>query len=223
MYFSYLHELKCEACITEMNYAEHTSHDEHSLRLLIDNIDEPVWLVDNDLIIVACNNAFRKWVSNFIGVEIGKGDDVLYGGTDKAYKDKYEMCYRLALSGREFRSVEDMTVEGELHYTSVAFKPVAGEGGSVVGVSCVARDITEHRKHLFQIENQNAALREIAFIESHKIRGPVATILGLEQFYNYEDLSDPINIEIMEGVKQMSVELDVMIREVVRMSNALGM
>ncbi len=92
-----------------------------------------------------------------------------------------------------------------------------------MGVSCFARDMTEQRKHLFKIEEQNAALREIAFIESHKVRGPLATILGLQQLFNYEDFADPINKDVIEGVTKVSHELDLIIREVVRRSTEIGL
>jgi PAS domain S-box-containing protein len=195
--------------------------DEGNLRALIDSTEDPIWLIDTQYTILECNAAFGKWVSCFIETVIGKGDNVLYGGENIPYHNKFEMCYKLALSGKTFRSVEDMNVNGELRYTSVTFTPVFDTDNIVVGVSCFARDITEHRKHLFKIELQNEVLREIAFIESHKIRGPVATILGLEQFYNYNDPADPVNREIMEGIKLVSHELDDIIREVVRLTNAI--
>ncbi len=195
--------------------------NERNLRMLIDNTDDPLWLVGVDYNIIECNTAFKKWVACFVGVELASGDNVLYNGKNKLYHDKFEMCYRLALSGRSFRSVEDMMVENELRYTNVSFNPVFDVKGNIIGVSCFAKDITEHRKHLYRIEQQNTALREIAFIESHKIRGPVATIMGLEQFYNYEDAGDPQNKEIVDGIRKMCHELDTIIRQVVRMSNEI--
>ncbi|GAA4467053.1 hypothetical protein GCM10023093_22190 [Nemorincola caseinilytica] len=196
--------------------------DEQNLRALINNTDDPLWLVDVHHNVLECNEAFRTWVHHFTGRHISKGDNVLLNGEHKIYNDKFEMCYKLALSGSNFRTVEDMVINGVQHYTSVTFKPVIDSSGRVTAVSCFARDITEHRKHLFRIEQQNAALREIAFIESHRIRGPVATILGLEQLYNYTDLSDPMNKEIMDGIKKMGLDLDVIIRQVVKMSNEIG-
>lgn len=196
-------------------------HNEQNLRLLINNTEDPLWLVDANYTILECNPEFEIWVSHFIGQTIGRGDNVLWEGANRVYNDKFEMCYKLALSGSNFRTVEDMTIAGAIHYTSVTFRPVKDDEGKVVAVSCSARDITEHRKHLFHIEQQNAALREIAFIESHRIRGPVATILGLEQLYNYTDVSDPINMQIMAGIKQMGLDLDVIIRHVVKMSNEI--
>lgn len=195
--------------------------NERNMRMLIDNTDDPMWFVGTDYNIIECNSAFKKWVAYFIGAELGKGDNALYNGKNKVYHDKFEMCYRLALSGRSFRSVEDMLVDNETRYTNVSFNPVYDSKGNVIGVSCFAKDITEHRKHLFRIEQQNAALREIAFIESHKVRGPVATILGLEQFYNYDNPCDPNNKEIVSGIKSMILELDSIIRQVVKLSNEI--
>jgi PAS domain S-box-containing protein len=196
---------------------------ENDLRLLINNTDDPMWLVDTNCIILECNRSFRNWVSFFIGKELDKGDHVLDNGADKAYADKFEMCYSLALNGRTFRTVEDMKMGSETRYTTVSFNPVFDEHHHVIGVSCFARDITEQRKHLLRIEEQNTALREIAFIESHKVRGPVATIMGLEQFFNYVDPTDPVNKEIMENISKLTKELDAIIREVVNKSNEIGL
>ena len=196
---------------------------EQNLRVLINNTDDPIWLVDVNCVIIECNQSFKKWVNYFIGQELDKGDNVLFEGKNKIYLEKFEMCYRLALSGSAFRSVEDMNIEDSLRYTTVSFNPVFGPDNKVTGVSCFARDITEQRKHLFKIEEQNEALREIAFIESHNLRGPVATIMGLQQLFNYNDLTDPINREILDGIARTSDELDKIIREVVKKSNAVGL
>ncbi len=196
--------------------------DEYNLRTLINNTDDPIWLVDTACNIIECNQSFRKWVNHFIGRELDKGDHVLDHGSNKLYLDKFEMCYQLALKGRSFKSVEDMHVGLELRYTSVSFNPVFDKDRNVTGVSCFARDITEQRKHLYKIEEQNVALREIAFIESHRIRGPVATIMGLAQFFNTDDISDEVNREIIDGIITASHQLDLVIREVVKKSNEIG-
>ena len=196
--------------------------DERNLRILINNTDDPIWLVDTSCNIIECNQSFRKWVCHFIGKELGKGDHVLNGGQNKLYLDKFETCYQVALNGKALKSVEDMQVDNHLRYTSVSFNPVFDEDNKVIGVSCFARDITEQRRHLYKIEEQNLALREIAFIESHKIRGPVATILGLAQFFNNDDINDEVNREIIDGIVTASRQLDLVIREVVKKSNEIG-
>lgn len=197
--------------------------DERNLRLLINNTEDPIWLVDAEFKIIECNQSFKKWVRHFIGKELDRGDDVLFGGQNKIYLDKFESCYQLALNGHAFKSVEDILVDGQLRYTGVSFNPVFNNDNKVIGVSCFARDITEQRKHLLRIEEQNTALREIAFIESHKVRGPVATIMGLVQVFKNEDVPEELNKEIIEGILTASHQLDIIIREVVRKSNEIGL
>lgn len=196
--------------------------EEEYLRLLINNTDDPIWMVGRDYKIVECNYSFKNWVRCFIGRELDKGDHVLDNGRDKMYLEKFEMCYQLAFNGTAFKSVEDMVVDNETRYTTVSFNPVYNGSDEVVAVSCIARDITEQRKHLLKIEEQNSALREIAFIESHRVRSPVANILGLEQLFNREDLTDPFNIVVIDGITAMTKQLDLIIREVVQKSNAIG-
>ncbi len=202
---------------------ENSNSTEQNLSVLINSTEDPIWLVDTNCAILECNSAFHKWVSHFIGCELSKGDNVLFDGKNKAYHDKFAMCYQLALNGKEFRAVEDMLIDGKIHYTTVNFKPIFDSNNKVTAVSCFARDITEHRQHLYHIEHQNAALREIAFIESHKIRGPVATILGLEQVYNYDNPSDPFNKEVINYIREVSLDLDKIIREVVKLTDEIGM
>jgi len=150
-------------------------------------------------------------------------DNVLFNGKDKIYFEKFATCYELALKGRAFKSVEDMKINNETRYTTVTFNPVFDDDMKITGVSCFARDITESRKHLLKIEEQNTALREIAFIESHKVRGPVANIIGLEQLFNYQDLTDPMNEQIIHSMGIVTKQLDNIIKQIVDKSNNIGL
>jgi len=87
------------------------------------------------------------------------------------------------------------------------------------GLSVYFRDINEDKEQRMKIEEQNKTLKEIAWIQSHKVRGPVANIIGLAQLFNYENPADPINKEIMDGIKVMTSNLDELIQEVVEITN----
>jgi len=87
------------------------------------------------------------------------------------------------------------------------------------GLAVYFRDITEEKDQLLRIESQNKVLRDIAWIQSHKVRGPVANILGLAQLFNYNNPADPINKEILDGLRVSTNELDDIIKEVVDKTN----
>ena len=77
----------------------------------------------------------------------------------------------------------------------------------------------ERRKHIERIRVQKNVLKDIAYIQSHEVRGPVSTILGLVQLFNFEDPSDPINMELMEGIATVTHRLDKIVTEVVNKEN----
>ena len=87
------------------------------------------------------------------------------------------------------------------------------------GLAVYFRDITEEREYRIRIEERNKLLTDIAWIQAHKIRGPVANILGLSHLFNYENPTDPINREILDSLRVTINSLDEVIKEVVQKTN----
>jgi len=79
----------------------------------------------------------------------------------------------------------------------------------------------EKQSHLAQISAQDTVLSDIAHIQSHFVRGPIATIIGLLQFYNHEDPTDPVNKEVIEGITTSIEKLDNVVKEMVAKENKL--
>lgn len=59
------------------------------------------------------------------------------------------------------------------------------------------------------------ALRDIARIQSHQLRGPVARIMGLAKLFNYEKPDDPVNKQLIEHIVTSVIELDEIVKKVV--------
>lgn len=73
------------------------------------------------------------------------------------------------------------------------------------------------REKIEQVEIQNKALSEIAFIQSHEFRGPVTSIMGLMNIMREEEYQSPREyLELMEGAIKT---LDEKIHMVVRSAN----
>jgi len=79
----------------------------------------------------------------------------------------------------------------------------------------------EKKRHLAHIEAQDNVLTDIAHIQSHEVRGPVATILGLVQLFNHDDPTDPVNKEVIDGLAIVTEKLDTVVKEVIIMENRL--
>ena len=168
------------------------------------------------------NDAFQTWIYHFTGQRLENGQSLLMNHFSRFYLDKFEPCYQSALEGKTITTVEDMYVDGVQKFSTVNFNPAHDKGGDISGVICHASDITEQRLQLMQLNEQANILIDIAHIQSHKVRGPVASILGLAQLFNPDDLTDPDNRDIMIGIIASTEHLDELIREVIVKINRLS-
>lgn len=78
---------------------------------------------------------------------------------------------------------------------------------------------SEKEKHLEHIQEQGETLRDIAYIQSHYVRGPVTTILGLSQLFNMDNPEDPHNKELMSGIASVAIKLDETVTNVISKEN----
>jgi PAS domain S-box-containing protein len=81
-----------------------------------------------------------------------------------------------------------------------------------------ARDVTIQKKQLLEIKKQNEKLQEIAWIQSHKVRGPLASILGLVSLFD-TDTASADNVEIIDYIRTAAGQLDTVVHEIVGKSN----
>jgi PAS domain-containing protein len=193
----------------------------NNLEQLINAAAIPIWLLDASFKIIHCNSSFERWIAHFVGRKLSAGDNIIDSSLPMEYLAKFVTCYELALAGKTFATVEDMKVDGELRFTTVNFSPLVDRSatGNIIGITCSASDITAERKHLSKLEAQAQLLAEIAETQSHKVRGPVSTLLGLVEVFNFDNLNDPANVEVMNGVQETAHQLDIIIKGVVRSVN----
>lgn len=79
----------------------------------------------------------------------------------------------------------------------------------------ILRVLIESKKTEDSIREQNHRLQTIANISSHELRKPVATILGLVNLFDNEDLQNPLNKEIIGHIDTTSQQLDGVIHSIV--------
>lgn len=75
--------------------------------------------------------------------------------------------------------VINYTKQGKEYWVSQSNAPIADATGTVTHWISIQRDITQNKKHLQEIEDQNRKFKEIAWIQSHLVRAPLARVMGL--------------------------------------------
>ena len=79
----------------------------------------------------------------------------------------------------------------------------------------LAIDITERLNYIRTIEMQNSKLQEIAWIQSHLVRAPLAKMMGLIDVIKNHSVSDMEKTELLVHVLDSAHEFDVLIKDIV--------
>ena len=106
--------------------------------------------------------------------------------------------------------VINYTKQGKEYWVSQSNAPIADAAGEITHWISIQRDITQNRMHLKEIEEQNKKFKEIAWIQSHVVRAPLARIMGLvELLKNFVPGDD--KDELLEQLTSSANELDAII------------
>jgi len=102
------------------------------------------------------------------------------------------------------------------------YKTVLGRGyiirrGNVavrmVGLIQDIDHIVEKKQIIRRLQEQNAGLREIARINSHEVRRPVVSILGIAQLFDKSHQDKTLNNQLIEWLQTSTSELDELIHK----------
>ena len=122
-------------------------------------------------------------------------------------KELNAAIYRIVLPDGQTRYIESHAIIKK----SAEGKPVC-----LIGTN---RDVTGAVLVQEKIKAQNKALREIAFIQSHEIRRPLANILGTIELL--KTIGTVNELEVFHHLEESARELDHEIRNIVNKTNSL--
>src|SRR6185312_2895727 len=196
---------------------EHKSKNDIKLRSMFESLTDSYFLLGKEQEIIDFNRTAFDFIKEKYNINLTYGDRM----TDflpPSYKECFTLHYRNALRGQKMQ-IEKLAAYGAMGkvWWDCVFEPVKNNAGAIIGVSHVARDITDRKLNEEKIMEQNSLLSRISQIQSHDYRGPVASILGLMNLIEEEDYVAPKEYLMM---MQVAVKrLDEKIHEVVNIVN----
>jgi PAS domain S-box-containing protein len=122
-------------------------------------------------------------------------------------KDMDSALYRIITTNGMIRFVESHAIVKK------------AENGKVIRLIGTNRNVTDDVLVQEKLKSQNKALRDIAFIQSHEVRRPLANILGVIEVLNNNNTVN--NKDILEHLIQSANELDTQIRSIVQKTNSI--
>jgi len=185
---------------------------ELKLKAVFDSSRDTHILVGRRLEVLAFNKSASVFISSGFNKKLSSGDKIL-NYTSPNLTGKFTKYFNVALAGRSIKC-EWQFDPGTINecWNETSFFPVKDGSGSVIGVALNSTDITTRKKHEERIQIQNDALQRIAIIQSHELRRPVASLLGIMDLIRIENI-DFNYIDIMEITVR---ELDQKIRGIVK-------
>jgi len=186
---------------------------EIKLKAVFDSSKDIHMLIGRKMEILAFNRTAFNYVKSHYGKEIRVGAHLLTVANQE---------FTDALTANIIKALSGQIVDVEWHlrpntptscWFSINFEPIKNSADIVIGVAVNATDITLQKLHAEQIDQQNAALERIATIQSHELRRPVASLMGLMEVIKLEENQiDGNYYELMESTIK---ELDDKIRTIV--------
>jgi PAS domain S-box-containing protein len=136
-------------------------------------------LINKDYEIIDFNKASATFVKKMhhANMEISRS---VFNYISPEYKDEFTACLNRAFTGK--KSNREVLIRYDRNrsiWWNITLEPVADEYGKVVNVVYNATNINKQKQQLAEITAQNESLLNIAYIQSHEYRRPVASILGL--------------------------------------------
>lgn len=213
--------------LLELNWSLRTLEDQHQetqiqkvaigksemkLKAIFDSSRDTHILVGKHLEVLAFNKSAAVFIRTTFNKKLCNGDSILQYTSPELLK-QFSKYFNVALAGRSIKR-EWALMPGTINesWKETSFIPVKDMSGIVIGVALNSTDITTRKRHEEQIRVQNEALQRIAIIQSHELRRPVASLLGIMDLMRMENI-DFSYFDIMEITVQ---ELDEKIRGIVK-------
>jgi DNA-binding NtrC family response regulator len=86
------------------------------------------------------------------------------------------------------------------------------------------KDVEEKKEKTItdkKLKAQHDQLFEIAFLQSHQVRGPLTNILGLFSLFKFDNPSDPLNGEIICKLKIVAESFDKVIHDILEKTSEI--
>jgi hypothetical protein len=189
------------------------SASENKLKAFFNGSNSSHVLVNKSLNVIEFNKSSSVSFKKLYAKRISKGKNVLHY-ISSSFKADFLRCLKRAFTGKRTSKEVLMHNNGDTaQWYDIRLEPVFDEFGKTESVAYSTANINDQKRQVAEIIEKNESLLNIAYIQSHGYRKPVASILGLMNVIkenNYESSKECL-ILMEHAVK----ELDEKIKSVV--------
>lgn len=171
---------------------------EIELRSFFESSIDCHWRLGKEFELLAFNKSLERHIFSQYNKVLKRGRSMADYLTPEIL-DEFYHNYQRALRGTAAFEQRRVDYLNRSVWWLLKYEPAFNHDGNIIGVSVNATDVTTRVEHEQTVHSQNQSLREIAFIQSHELRRPVASILGLIGLLQHnERLKDIEELALME-------------------------
>jgi len=185
-----------------------------------------------DIVSKATSDAIWDWNIKFGEMVWNRGLEGIFGHKEHSYTEKWwqdhvhpddlinvQRKLNLLIRHRTTRmrlEYRFQCADGSYRFVLDRAFIIFNDEGEPLRIIGSIQDITERVNHINAIEAQNARLREISWIQSHKVRSPLTKILSLVSLISIEESSLVAIQELIPLLKTSAEELDQVLRQIIK-------
>jgi PAS domain S-box-containing protein len=188
---------------------------EQKFSRLIEKSTDVIILLDKEALIRYCSQSIKQTLGYTAEEIVGTSAYFFFHPDDIAQMEQKQIKI-LQSPGKHFPFTVDRLKHKKGHYVYVeGIITNLFDDESVRASVANFRDVTEKRSAADKLKMKNERLEQIAWLFSHQVRGPVATIIGLLNLLNHQDITDPINKEVLAKILIPAHQLDEIIAKII--------
>jgi PAS domain S-box-containing protein len=186
--------------------------NEEKYRSLVQASEDIILIMDEKGTYLFANEIACQRVNSSAAEVIGK---TIYDFFDEATGNKYVTEVRQVLAtGQKITFEAAVVLTGKDLWLRNTLIPIYDSVNHVYAVMLCVVDITDIKNYAETLLNQNRELKQIAHLQSHVVRAPLANIEGLVNLLDETDSIEQTR-EYLQLLKIAAAELDGLVKEVV--------
>lgn len=186
---------------------------ELKLQAFFEGLSDQFFLLDDKMNIVHFNSKAAEQYQKQYGIEPKEGQSIT-PILLPSYRPNFLEDFKQSMSGVKISHEQKLNF-GD--WQQLSLEPARDKSGKIVGVTLILKDITERKLNQQRLENKNALLEKIAFIQAHEFRGPLTSVQSLLPLIKEEYSEvDPIQMDMMEDAL---AKLDKKLKEIIELAN----
>lgn len=183
------------------------------MNAIFNDADEANILISLDGSVIEFNATAYEFMSWYTQKELRLNESMphYFGGS---FSNTFEALFEKAKKGQKQKFCRTfINLSGYEKVVDMELKPVSNPIGTIMGVILNSTDITEEVNLEKRIRISEKKLDDIAFINAHEVRAPLASILGLLNLLDFEDVSEDSKL-ILNHLKKSASDLEIIIHKV---------